>query len=1032
MTVQSKNKIDSQHLQEMMESAGSSALGGRASRGLCQYETPQSLADYVIKQLSVYGEPNSVYDPQCFTGNLLNFSGWGTHRFGIDMDKRLLKVNDNVHRLIGDCVDITKDILTLKPDLRFECSVANPPFSLNWEGKDSTLWTWEHVTQVSNRGAFIANANTIRRLKIDQHPYAYDFEVRPFPGVSVNVGIVYWMNDADPTVTTVPEILKVWNTMETIQKEKRKGIPSHNIWFEHGVIRAYLSTFEKQTRNLTRARIVQLLSLDGKRPETLAVERTIRMLLKDLITSKFYTMSPEAEIALSRALKEAENMAIPIMAPTDFALVAWAGEEQELTCHTSRYGFRKGQSYKVGSGTYRFVSRFTRKKQHLDSDGTSYTKSHACSLSGIDSQIQVSDGEITHIFRQLDHAKDTEHPDYELFEIFNRPVVQTIDQVMPEAYQYYRDLLTQVEALGNFAYYPGQADYIARNAIKDFAFICAETGVGKTLIFISLLALKPYERALIIAPQATIKGGNDEHSASQWIEEIEKFAPHITVHQLFSFEDYYRLLRKNDGVLPAGVYISYYEAMFQNGAIEKLPPNMTCGEYLKLFGIKYDPESEAQRQHWERVSNPLAEGAYKPVGHAVRGIRSIVKPSLGTLVADEFDLVGFDEGHTVKNHESITGSAAIRMRAKYRYMFSATPIPNTVEDLFATCGWLAVPDWFNGNECNAVWPYRMIDLNDFAKDYRCIERDYTQEQMNVAANPKRKSPVTKKSAVISNPATLIKLTRPFVAYIDKPTCNPAYRRPNIMDVRVPMSCEQNEIYEKYLDLRAFTHKNHMVKRSLQISTLRAVTTDPSEFGVNPITPKVLAVMSLIEQILAKGEQVLHVSARLSLNNTVARLLDECRIPFSRVDSSLAPSQHAQQIQSFKRKESRVQLMGIKCAQGHSYPECENEIISSLEWTNGSLEQAIGRPDRLNSPTPPNIYVILHHDTIEDYIFDTVATKEDAAKIVLKGQRLPRDYKTTDLAEVVAEAQAFTGRDVIDTQECLDQWASLRKQLRCLS
>ncbi len=100
--------------------------------------------------------------------------------------------------------------------------------------------------------------------------------------------------------------------------------------------------------------------------------------------------------------------------------------------------------------------------------------------------------------------------------------------------------------------------------MKNYDLVAGETGVGKTLMAISLLAMKQPERALIIAPQGTMRssdeGGDDEESeeynASQWVQEINKFAPFLQIWEIFSYEDYERICAMNGGTLPSGVYVS--------------------------------------------------------------------------------------------------------------------------------------------------------------------------------------------------------------------------------------------------------------------------------------------------------------------------------------------------------------------------------------------------------------------------------------------------------------------------------------------
>ena len=75
------------------------------------------------------------------------------------------------------------------------------------------------------------------------------------------------------------------------------------------------------------------------------------------------------------------------------------------------------------------------------------------------------------------------------------------------------------------------------------------------------------------------------------------------------------------------------------------------------------------------------------------------------------------------------------------------------------------------------------------------------------------------------------------------------------------------------------------------------------------------------------------------------------------------------------------FMGIKCAMGHSFPDCPNLIIGSLEYSYGSLHQAKGRVDRVNSKKPATVYCVLNSASIEELMFDVVATKQDSATSV---------------------------------------------------
>ena len=123
------------------------------------------------------------------------------------------------------------------------------------------------------------------------------------------------------------------------------------------------------------------------------------------------------------------------------------------------------------------------------------------------------------------------------------------------------------------------------------------------------------------------------------------------------------------------------------------------------------------------------------------------------------------------------------------------------------------------------------------------------------------------------------------------------------------------------------------------------------------------------------------------------------------------------------------LMGIKCAQGHSFDGCPNLIIGSLEWSYGSLHQAKGRVWRLTSKRPVKVWCVLHKNSIEELLFDRVATKQDAATICLRGMRVPRDFMPVDAAEVLAEHVVdYEQADTRNELHCETLWPELRTQL----
>jgi hypothetical protein len=409
---------------------------------------------------------------------------------------------------------------------------------------------------------------------------------------------------------------------------------------------------------------------------------------------------------------------------------------------------------------------------------------------------------------------------------------------------------------------------------------------------------------------------------------------------------------------------------------------------------------------------------------------------MATLIGHHFDMVCLDEGHRCVNLDANVSQMLIRMQPKYRYVFTATPIPNVVSNLFSLMGWICVEDWYKGELRNAAWPYARHEIQRFIDTFQSQERDFTQEAMNDNERKgngrwKSRSKCIKVSPIISSPARLLKLLKPNMAYISKVMCNERYTEAKIVDVRVGFGDEQAALYAHFMDRGNIDSRNPLIRARKQITYLRNICADPQGFSHggpkvrSNFNPKTVAILELARDIINKGDQLVIVCARKGQTNTLHTALRDAGVKVSRIDSTISAEQHSHQSNLFKAGKTQVHLMGIKCAVAHSYSECPWMIIGSLEYSWGSLDQARGRIDRVNSKYARTIYCVLHRHSLEEVMFDVVATKCDAATICLQGKRVPRDFKPVDSSELLAKAlDEFKDMNSEDETKCELAWPKL--------
>jgi SNF2 family DNA or RNA helicase len=795
---------------------------------------------------------------------------------------------------------------------------------------------------------------------------------------------------------------------------------------------------------------VDLQLVGGRTPMSLVVALSERQRLQKLMRHPRCLISPSARDLIDAALASSKKIARPLREPTDYERIAYIDEKKELKCiksaSTKTLQLTEGKVYPFQSRAIKYVEPFVKTKMHFCEESRSVSsRVHQMSLEGKDFALTTMDDRGWRVnFR--DHPTiERDVDESRIWEYFEKPTIPTLAEDEKEQFDTAMEILQHME-IGRFKFYPGQMKYIAQAACADSALISAETGVGKTLIAICLVTLKMAGRVLIVAPKGTVKDStgryNEVTKPSQWTSEFRKFAPDVPVHTLFSRKDYQNLIKQHGGELPYGVFLTYDHVMFRNG-MEQLPSTwyekkkdteLLYRKHLQKRGQKLPPlydgfnTRDTTNYHFGIGRTKTYEmcctknavvklegksfvtyGLGSPTGEKY-SIKCVDSPCLATEIGHYFwDMVILDEAHLICNLESQITRNFIRMQPKYKFALSATPIPNMVWNIFSLMGWLCVPNWYQGHTLNPRWPYKLGEISDFKREFVTNERDHTlAEQLRKNG---RGPSALKQSPVISQPTKLLKLLRPTVAFISKIQCNPDMPKSNIYEIRVPMTQQQRMDYVHYMDPGNIPCTDARFRYGMQMSYLRGISASPADaeyahYSKSNFTPKVLMILEKIYHHVSKGEQVVHVSARHGMTNEIAERLRLAGVKYARIDGTNPDK--AREAAKFKDGDVQVMLMGIKCAQAFSFEQCKNLIIGSLEWSYGVFNQALGRIYRLTSPEDVNVYVMLHRNSIEEMMFDRLGTKEDAATICLYGKRVPRDIKTVDDNELLA--QHVTGYD----------------------
>ena len=213
---------------------------------------------------------------------------------------------------------------------------------------------------------------------------------------------------------------------------------------------------------------------------------------------------------------------------------------------------------------------------------------------------------------------------------------------------------------------------------------------------------------------------------------------------------------------------------------------------------------------------------------------------------------------------------------------------------------------------------------------------------------------------------------------------------------------------------------------------------------NAYIPKMASTLTLIQEILARREQVVVFSAFNDPLDNLGCWLDEASVRYVKLDGRVSQKQRGKFAARFKKGRVKqanskdqpipVMLAGVECmAEGHSFHLANNVILIAYSWAYDKFKQALDRVHRMTSQKPVNVYVVLCSGTIDRKLESLIQDKGDAAELVLDGRLIGERTEEVNLAELLKVAHrefADEKTKTIDEAELYARWSStLRPQLQ---
>ena len=339
----------------------------------------------------------------------------------------------------------------------------------------------------------------------------------------------------------------------------------------------------------------------------------------------------------------------------------------------------------------------------------------------------------------------------------------------------------------------------------------------------------------------------------------------------------------------------------------------------------------------------------------------MVKDGLDVNTRLRPDVVVLDEAQRIKNWNTKTSQAIKRLRSRYAFVLTGTPIENRIDELHSLMDFLDPSvlgplfrfnrDFYDFDERGKPQGYRNLDrLHERISPFLLRRRkaqvetelpDRTDRNHFVPLSPQQRDTYQAHEAQVSRLVSIAK------------------RRPLTQQ-------ESDKLMRELAMMRMICDTNYILDQS------------------EPTCPKLAELENLLEECRENtAVKVIIFSEWEKMLELVRGLCQRLKLGFAWHTGSVPQKRRRGEINSFKTDPAcRVFLSTDAGATGLNLQNASVVINCDLPWNPAKLEQRIARAWRKNQTRPVTVINLISEDTIESRMLETLADKKALAGGVL--------------------------------------------------
>ena len=347
------------------------------------------------------------------------------------------------------------------------------------------------------------------------------------------------------------------------------------------------------------------------------------------------------------------------------------------------------------------------------------------------------------------------------------------------------------------------------------------------------------------------------------------------------------------------------------------------------------------------------------------------------LAKKQWNTICLDEAHVIKNRETKTSAAVMKLQAQNRIILTGTPVQNHLGELW--------------NLYQFINPGLLGSYDQFQKKYIYpIEMQQNKERSK----------------------QLKRIVQPFILRRTKQEV--IEELPDKTEITMPVELTDDElaVYE-VIRRRAKKLLEDEQGGAVSVNTLAEITrlrqaacaAQLAEKGCQGECSKINTLLSLLEEIVGGGNAVLVFSQFTSFLSIVREALDKHQLvnDYLYLDGTVTMKKREEMVQSFQKGEHPVFLISLKAGGLGLNLTGANYVIHLDPWWNPAIEQqATDRAYRIGQRQNVTVYHLISQHTIEEKILRLHETKRNLADAMLEGTSESHKLTGKDLLEMIGK------------------------------